>query len=454
MHYKNCIRGIFFIIPFLSLAQVGIGTSNPDASAILDVTSTNKGFLPPRMTETQRGAINGAVEGLVVFCTDCCTDGRLSFYNGTAWNNIPGCSQSTNLGPLEDRDGDGIPNNVDIDDDNDGILDAEEYQTIVLNQATTIPTGNGNPYGGASLDSLNSYTGYRGLRISDASGQYALDIVDLYQDDANASVPASFTLLGQIKDYSGNALKNGPRAYAVLLFTTQYSPTPWKFDELNISAINSLSSHSATKDAYSFENATLSNIPTPGRDAAIFYIDPNNSNKIGNVKDFDQDYSTNPADYQPSDIGSQASFSTAYSNSGNSLKEVLLNMANSSSNHSLKVSFDSLNTQTKLHLWDAAQANSMGWIFEAATSTSTPQDFDNDGIPNHLDTDSDGDGCSDAYEAGLAGAQGNPNFAYDVNNVGTNGFINTLETNDNGIPTYGALNLSTAVYNSSNTTCP
>ena len=54
-------------------AQVGIGTTTPDASAILDVDVTalpateKKGFLPPRMTTTQRDAIQGATAGLVIY---------------------------------------------------------------------------------------------------------------------------------------------------------------------------------------------------------------------------------------------------------------------------------------------------------------------------------------------------------------------------------------------------
>jgi hypothetical protein len=61
-------------------------------------------------------------------------------------------------------------------------------------------------------------------------------------------------------------------------------------------------------------------------------------------------------------------------------------------------------------------------------------DTDNDGIFNHLDLDSDGDGCSDAREAGTT-TSNTANFAF-IGNVGTNGLINTLETvADNGIYT-------------------
>jgi hypothetical protein len=50
--------------------SVGIGTASPDASAILDLSATTKGFLPPRMTETERLAIVAPTIGLMVYQTD------------------------------------------------------------------------------------------------------------------------------------------------------------------------------------------------------------------------------------------------------------------------------------------------------------------------------------------------------------------------------------------------
>ena len=50
--------------------SVGIGTVTPDASAILDLSATTKGFLPPRMTETERLAIASPTIGLMVYQTD------------------------------------------------------------------------------------------------------------------------------------------------------------------------------------------------------------------------------------------------------------------------------------------------------------------------------------------------------------------------------------------------
>ena len=52
---------IFIVLFYSTLLQaqsIGIGTNVPDASAVLDVSSTTHGFLPPRMYEYQRNAIN------------------------------------------------------------------------------------------------------------------------------------------------------------------------------------------------------------------------------------------------------------------------------------------------------------------------------------------------------------------------------------------------------------
>jgi hypothetical protein len=64
-------------------AQTGIGTTTPHESAKLDITSVDKGFLPPRMTSSQRTNIPSPAAGLMVYQTDG-TSG-LYYYNGSAW---------------------------------------------------------------------------------------------------------------------------------------------------------------------------------------------------------------------------------------------------------------------------------------------------------------------------------------------------------------------------------
>ena len=63
--------------------NVGIGTLNPAASSVLELNSTTQGFLPPRMTLSQRNAIPGPAEGLMIICTDCSSAGNLQmFFSG------------------------------------------------------------------------------------------------------------------------------------------------------------------------------------------------------------------------------------------------------------------------------------------------------------------------------------------------------------------------------------
>ena len=64
------IVAVLFLTTMSVSAQVGIGTITPDASAVLDVRSTTKGFLLPRMTTNERNAIAAPANGLLVFQTD------------------------------------------------------------------------------------------------------------------------------------------------------------------------------------------------------------------------------------------------------------------------------------------------------------------------------------------------------------------------------------------------
>jgi hypothetical protein len=63
--------------------NVGIGTTTPDASALLELKATTKGFLPPRMTAAEKTAIVSPKAGLMIYQTDGFTG--LYIYNGTAW---------------------------------------------------------------------------------------------------------------------------------------------------------------------------------------------------------------------------------------------------------------------------------------------------------------------------------------------------------------------------------
>jgi hypothetical protein len=79
---------IFTLLLFGStcaLAQVGIGTSAPHASAVLEVQSTQKGLLIPRMSSTDRDAITSPATGLLIFNS---TTNSFQYYTGGAWAEI------------------------------------------------------------------------------------------------------------------------------------------------------------------------------------------------------------------------------------------------------------------------------------------------------------------------------------------------------------------------------
>ena len=76
------------VLCFLSMttnAQVGIGTVNPDDSAMLDVQSTTRGMLVPRMTSAERVAIAAPVNGLLVYDT---SENAFFFYKGNVWTKL------------------------------------------------------------------------------------------------------------------------------------------------------------------------------------------------------------------------------------------------------------------------------------------------------------------------------------------------------------------------------
>jgi hypothetical protein len=77
-------RIIYFLIPLL-LGICGLSVAQTNSSAILNAQSTTKGFLPPRLNETQRNNMTGLVVGMVVYCIDCTAGAGPYSYNGASW---------------------------------------------------------------------------------------------------------------------------------------------------------------------------------------------------------------------------------------------------------------------------------------------------------------------------------------------------------------------------------
>ncbi|MFO7702592.1 MAG: FISUMP domain-containing protein, partial [Psychroflexus maritimus] len=99
MKKKAALLSLLVVLTGLNsaLAQVGIGTTSPDASAILELDATDKGLLPPRMDNAQRNAISSPAEGLVIYNLE---NNCLEFWNDNYW--VSACDGSAQPGSLSD----------------------------------------------------------------------------------------------------------------------------------------------------------------------------------------------------------------------------------------------------------------------------------------------------------------------------------------------------------------
>jgi hypothetical protein len=84
-----------------SFAQIGIGTTTPSATATLELSSTTKGFLPPRLTATERDAIANPAQGLIIYNT---TLNSVEFFNGVRWiNYYPSSTETDVYNPITNK---------------------------------------------------------------------------------------------------------------------------------------------------------------------------------------------------------------------------------------------------------------------------------------------------------------------------------------------------------------
>lgn len=83
---KPILLTALLLASIFSFAQVGIGTNTPDNNAVLELKSTTKGFLPPRLTPAQRSTLASSLsdvqKGLMVADS---ASGKPYFWTGAAW---------------------------------------------------------------------------------------------------------------------------------------------------------------------------------------------------------------------------------------------------------------------------------------------------------------------------------------------------------------------------------
>ena len=151
---KHILFSVLFLVSIKANAQVGIGTASPNSSAQLEVNSTTRGFLAPRMTQQEATDIVNPATGLLIYQTD----GTAGFYyfDGATWKSglgKDGASGATGpIGPQGAAGNDGL----------DGATGPMGPQGAAGNDGLDGATGPIGPQGTAGNDGLDGATGPMG----------------------------------------------------------------------------------------------------------------------------------------------------------------------------------------------------------------------------------------------------------------------------------------------------
>jgi len=163
-----------------AVLKVGTNLNSIQPKAILEIESTTKGFLPPRMTNIQMTAI-GNIEGMIVWCTDCySTSGsKLMINDGTGWTGLLGYKLSN--GKLL------VGNSLGVATE----LSTSGVGSIILNDSPTLINPNlGTPSAGVAtnLTGLPLTTGVTGVLpvANGGTGSSTQNFVDLTTDQTVA----------------------------------------------------------------------------------------------------------------------------------------------------------------------------------------------------------------------------------------------------------------------------
>jgi hypothetical protein len=210
---------LVFVVCKYGYAQVGIGTSSPDASAVLELNSSSKGFLPPRMTTYP----TSPAIGLTVYRTDL--NGYYT-WNGTTWTqNVFGSTSST-LSTIT----------VSALNYTIALTDAVIILNTVSGQTLTLPSASaaiGKVYWivntATSAKNVNSYVNLSNNNTNKLSGQSS---ITLLSDGTNWK-----QIQGSETDNSGGAQTV---SHATKSMSSDVYHSPWQapWNLLNLSELN------------------------------------------------------------------------------------------------------------------------------------------------------------------------------------------------------------------------
>lgn len=245
--------------------NVGIGTTTPDASAKLDVTSNNSGVLVPRLTTVQRLAIPNPAQGLLVYDTnlDC-----FFYYNGASasWTSL--CAASTTAGPTGPT-GPAGANGANGSTGPTGPTGPTGFG--VGPTGPTGPQGNNGATGATGANGANGSTGPTGPQGSTGStGPSTPPTLQLAYEGGNTVTPLGTTIRTVVSypiDFHSNSYVGSPPSTDILSVSTSNSSS-W--------AVNGYSSTS--NSGAGFFSATSTSNTKPAVDIKAYSNDANIAN--------------------------------------------------------------------------------------------------------------------------------------------------------------------------------
>jgi len=329
---------------------------------------------------TQGGLYTGVGANGFANHLETSTDSNVPNYTSTSYMAL------TNLlNACADTDGDGVGDLIDLDDDNDGIPDVVELAC----GAAEFSNGNGFSFVNLNQTAAGTFT------RDEFTANYSLSMDAQLGTTTYFKIDSTDGFHYTIYDNDGGYTENhtlSPQGDAVL-YRTLYGPQVPKNN-----AVNNGQSNTAH---------TMTLTWTPAVNANIF---------IGTAAQV-----TSHSNGDAINSGDVITTGTYVINSGDWYIEFLTD--------NLPIDFE----LTVEHVGTGMTYEGYG----LNASLCGALDTDMDGTPNNLDVDSDGDGCFDAYEAGVTTIQSDSVIASTNAQVGLNGLANSLETStDNGILNY------------------
>jgi len=225
--------------------NLGIGTTNPNASALLDINSTSKGLLIPRMSTTQRNAIASPAVGLQIFNTD---DQCIDMYDGSNWiktcglkvtgvatdpshpttnswtqkSNFVGAGRQLGIGFSI-----GTKGYVGLGNDNSTLSTFSDFWEF--DPTTNAWTQKANFGGGARVRACGfsiGNKGYVGTGVNSASVAFN----DFWEYDPSSNNWTQKTNFGGVARYGAVGFSIGSKGYIGTGFTSTFANDFWEYD--------------------------------------------------------------------------------------------------------------------------------------------------------------------------------------------------------------------------------